>query len=94
MVSRSLVKMQTSAAISIARRASFLLGREDEDLFDSALVIVDDPHRPRGLRSKPFDGEGLPTARRNLVENGRLTGWLLDGGRPPFDDDLDDDVPF
>ena len=34
---------------SLYRRASFLLGREDEDLFDSALIIADDPHRPRGL---------------------------------------------
>lgn len=63
---------------AIARRASFLLGREDDELFDSAIVIVDDPHRSRGLRSKPFDGEGLPTARRNLVESGRITGWLMD----------------
>jgi PmbA protein len=66
------------AGSAIARRASYLLGREEEELFDSALVIVDDPHRLRGLRSKPFDGEGLPTARCNLVENGHLTGWLMD----------------
>jgi PmbA protein len=66
------------AGNAIARRSSFLLGREEDELFDSALVIVDDPHRLRGLRSRPFDGEGLPTARRNLVENGRLTGWLMD----------------
>jgi PmbA protein len=63
---------------AIARRASFLLGREDEQLFDSAITLTDDPHRPRGLRSRPFDGEGLPTARRNLVENGRITTWLMD----------------
>ncbi|TFI56850.1 TldD/PmbA family protein [Sphingomonas parva] len=63
---------------AIARRTSFLLGREGEQLFDESIVIRDDPHRPRGLRSKPFDGEGLPTAPRNLVEGGRVTGWLLD----------------
>jgi len=63
---------------AIARRASFLLGREDQQLFDSAITITDDPHRSRGLRSRPFDGEGLPTARRNLVENGRITTWLMD----------------
>ena len=62
---------------AIARKTSFLLGREDEDLFDSAIVIVDDPHRRRGLRSKPFDGEGVATAPRRLIEGGRLTGWLL-----------------
>lgn len=62
---------------AIARQTSFLLGREEEDLFDPAIVIVDDPHRRRGLRSKPFDGEGVATAPRRLVEGGRLTGWLL-----------------
>jgi PmbA protein len=63
---------------AIARRASFLLGREDEQLFDSAITLTDDPHRVRGLRSRPFDGEGLPTARRNLVEKGRITTWQMD----------------
>jgi PmbA protein len=63
---------------AIARRASFLLDRLEEQLFDSAVIIADVPHRVRGLRSRPFDGEGLPTAPRNLVENGKLTGWLMD----------------
>jgi PmbA protein len=63
---------------SIARRASFLLDRLDQQLFDSAVQIVDDPLRPRGLRSRPFDGEGLEVTRRSLVEGGRLTGWLMD----------------
>ena len=62
---------------AIARKTSFLLGREEEDLFDPAIIIVDDPHRRRGLRSKPFDGEGVATAQRRLIEGGRLTGWLL-----------------
>ncbi|MBU3991521.1 MAG: TldD/PmbA family protein [Alphaproteobacteria bacterium] len=62
---------------AIARRASFLLGHEEEQLFDSAISILDDPHRPRALRSKPFDGEGLPTSPRALIEGGRLTGWLM-----------------
>ncbi len=63
---------------AIARGASFLLGREGEQLFRPGIVIADDPRRPRGLRSRPFDGEGLPTAPRELVSDGRLTGWLLD----------------
>ncbi|MBM3595280.1 MAG: TldD/PmbA family protein, partial [Alphaproteobacteria bacterium] len=63
---------------AIARRTSFLLDRLDEALFDASIVIEEDPLRPRGLRSRPFDGEGLATSRRRLVENGRLTGWLLD----------------
>ncbi|MDQ8756174.1 TldD/PmbA family protein [Sphingosinicella sp. LHD-64] len=62
---------------AIARRHSFLIGREDETLFPEHIVIVDDPHRPRGLRSKPFDGEGVATAPRRLVDGGRVTGWLM-----------------
>jgi PmbA protein len=65
------------AGPGIARRTSFLLGREEEAIFDEGIVIVDDPHRPRGLRSKPFDGEGVATAPRRLIDGGRLTGWLL-----------------
>ena len=63
-------------APSVARRASFLLGREDEALFPAGLRIVENPHKPRGLRSRPYDGEGVATAPRALVENGRMTGWL------------------
>ena len=63
---------------SIARRASFLIGRLEEQLFDSAVRIVDDPLRPRGFRSRPFDGEGLQTAARDIVRDGRITGWLLE----------------
>lgn len=63
---------------SIARKTSFLLGRGEEAIFGEAIVIRDDPHRPRGLRSKPFDGEGLATRARDLVCGGRITGWLLD----------------
>ncbi len=63
---------------AIARRSSFLLDKEGEQIFAPGITITDDPLRPRGLISRPFDGEGLPTARRNLVEDGRITGWLMD----------------
>ena len=42
----------------IARRTSFLLGREDEALFDCPIDIVDDPHRPRGLKSQAVRRRG------------------------------------
>ena len=61
---------------SIARRASFLLDRLEDALFPAGIAIVEQPHRPRGLGSRPFDGEGLPTAPRALVEGGKVTGWL------------------
>lgn len=61
---------------AIARRSSFLLDRLDQEILAPGIRILEDPHRPRGLRSRPFDGEGLPTAPRVLVEGGRITGWL------------------
>jgi len=66
------------AGAAIARKTSFLLGREGKAVFGPGITIRDDPHRRRGLRSKPFDGEGLPTRPRDLVADGLLTGWLLD----------------
>jgi PmbA protein len=62
---------------AVARRTSFLLGQEEEALFEEHVRIMDDPHRLRGLRSRPFDGEGVATQPRGLVEAGRMTGWLL-----------------
>ncbi len=63
---------------AIARRSSFLLEREGAQLFGEQIELVDDPLTPRGLRSRPFDGEGLAVAPRKLVEAGRLGGWLCD----------------
>ena len=62
---------------SVARRATFLLDAMGEALFDGGVTIIDDPHRMRGLGSKAFDGEGLPTARSKLIDRGVLTQWLL-----------------
>jgi PmbA protein len=63
---------------SIARGTSFLKDRLGERIFPEAITIVDDPHRHRGLRSKPFDAEGLPNHRRAIIDHGVLTTWLLD----------------
>lgn len=61
---------------SIARRSSFLLDKLEDDIFPQGVSILEEPHRLRGLHSRPFDGEGLPAAARALVEQGRVTGWL------------------
>ncbi|HKT85236.1 MAG TPA: metallopeptidase TldD-related protein [Novosphingobium sp.] len=66
------------AGSAIARRSSFLLDKLGEQIFKPGTTIVDNPHAPRGLRARPFDGEGLPTRQGNLVEDGRITTWLLD----------------
>lgn len=66
------------AGSSIARKTSFLLDALDTQVFDSALTVIDCPHRKRGLRSKAFDGEGLPTSKTKLIDNGRLTQWIME----------------
>ena len=64
------------SAPAIARKASFLAGREGEPLFAPGIRVIENPLKPRGLRSRPFDGEGVACAPRALVEDGRVTGWL------------------
>ena len=59
-----------------ARKSTFLLGREGDRLFDSGIRVVENPLRPRGLRSRPFDGEGLACTARDLVSDGRMFGWM------------------
>jgi PmbA protein len=63
---------------AIARGTSFLKDKLGERLFPRGILITDDPHKRRGLRSKPFDGEGLANRRRAIIEDGVLTTWLLD----------------
>jgi len=63
---------------AIARGVSFLKDRMGQKVFGEGINIIDDPHRVRGLRSKPFDGEGVANQRRALIEGGVLTTWLLD----------------
>jgi len=64
--------------VAIARKTSFLMGQLGQPVFAPGVTIIDDPFRPRGLRSRPFDGEGVATATRLVVDGGRLTTWLLD----------------
>lgn len=63
---------------AIARGVSFLKDRMGEAVFAPGITIADDPHRIRGLRSKPFDGEGVRNQRMALIDKGVLTSWLLD----------------
>ncbi len=61
---------------AIARKTSFLLGRLGEQVFASGITIHDDPLRRRGLRSRAFDGEGLPVRPMDVVADGVLMTWL------------------
>lgn len=63
---------------AIARGTSFLKDHLGKPVFADGINIVEDPHRPRGLRSKAFDAEGVANTRRNLIDGGALTTWLMD----------------
>ncbi|MDQ1080104.1 TldD/PmbA family protein [Pseudoroseomonas cervicalis] len=63
---------------SVARGTSFLRDRMGQAVLAPGLAVRDDPRRRRGLRSRPFDGEGMPTAPLALVEDGVLASWVLD----------------
>ena len=62
---------------SIARGTSFLKDAMGTQVFAAGLNIFEDPHRNRGLRSKPCDGEGLANKSRALIDKGVLTTWIL-----------------
>lgn len=63
---------------SVARKSSFLLDRLGQRIFAAGMLIVDDPLRPRGLRSRPFDGEGVRVRRCELVSDGILNSWIAE----------------
>jgi len=62
---------------SIARGTSFLKDRLGQPVLPKGVSLIDDPFRPRGLGSTPFDDEGVEVMRRAIVEDGVLTTWLL-----------------
>jgi PmbA protein len=79
-VSNSIVGHLAGAinGVSIARGTSFLKDKMGQRIFAAGIRIVDDPHIVRGVRSKPFDGEGVANRAMNLIEDGELKTWLLD----------------
>jgi PmbA protein len=63
---------------AVARKTSFLKDRHGQRLFRPGIQVLDDPLRRRGLRSRPFDAEGVATRRLAVVEDGVLASWILD----------------
>lgn len=78
--SRSLVGHVASAlnGASVARGTSFLKDAMGTAIFAAGINIIDDPHRRRGMRSKPFDAEGLALERRAIIEGGVVRSWFMD----------------
>jgi PmbA protein len=63
---------------SIVRGSSWLRDALGEQVFPKGMTLTENPFRARISGSKPFDGEGLPVAARDIVKDGILTGWTLD----------------
>lgn len=64
---------------SVARGVSFLKDQLGEQVFAHGINLIDDPFRARGMGTRNHDGEGRAVSRVNLIENGVLTRWLLNG---------------
>ena len=66
------------SADAVQRGRSLFADREGEEIAGRPLALADDGTVSDGLRSAPFDGEGSPTRRTPLVEDGRLLTFLFD----------------
>jgi PmbA protein len=66
------------SADAVQRGRSLFAGREGDEVADPVLRLADDGTDPEGPASAPFDGEGTPTGRTGLIEDGRLLGFLYD----------------
>jgi PmbA protein len=60
----------------VLQGASFLRDKMDQKIASELVTIIDDGTRPKGMGSKPFDGEGVPTQKRIIVDKGILKGFL------------------
>ena len=81
-VSNGLLRHLSGAinGVAIARGTSFLKDSMDEKILSDGVSVIDDPHRKRGLASKPFDAEGIANDPITLVDDGTLKSWILDLG--------------
>jgi len=70
--------LAASNGAAIARGSSWLLGKDGKRVLPEGIDLIETPHRARVAGSRLFDGEGLPTADRKIIDDGVLTGWTLD----------------
>lgn len=79
-VAASLIRHLLSAAngAAVARGATWLRGRKGEPVLPDGVDVTEEPLVPRGPLSRPFDAEGIASAARPVVRDGRLMRWILD----------------
>jgi PmbA protein len=62
---------------SVYRGASFLAGKLGQKIAGDRVTVIDDGTMSGGFGTSPFDGEGIPTQRTTVIENGVLKSYLL-----------------
>src|SRR5207248_4944773 len=62
---------------SVYRGASFLAGKLGQKIAGNNITVIDDGTIVGGFGTSPFDGEGIPTRRKLVIENGVLKSYLL-----------------
>jgi len=60
----------------VLQGASFLAKKMNQKIASELVTIIDDGTRPKGLASQPFDGEGVPTQKRTIIDKGILKGFM------------------
>lgn len=63
---------------ALYRKSSFLLNHMGKQIFPEFIHIHEQPHLLKGLGSAAFDGEGVTTHARDIVQKGVLQGYVLD----------------
>jgi PmbA protein len=63
---------------AVFKKSSFLVGKLGQKIAANAVTLVDDGLYPKGLGTAPFDGEGVPTRRNELIRDGVLQSYLYD----------------
>jgi PmbA protein len=64
------------SAEAVLKQRSLFVGKLEQTIASPLLTLIDDGRLPQGLGSEPWDGEGLPTRRNVLIENGVLKTYL------------------
>ncbi|MDM8335606.1 TldD/PmbA family protein [Wolbachia pipientis] len=77
---KELIKSFASAinGNNIINNISFLRNSLNTQIFNNRINIIDNPLLPKGIESRPFDGEGITSRKNTLVKNGVLQNWILD----------------
>src|SRR5580704_15705708 len=79
MVARSIIEhiFEAVNGDSVYRGASFHAGKLGEKIAGDNVSVIDDGTLRGGFGTSPFDGEGVPTRRTVVIENGVLKSYLL-----------------